>query len=91
MDVPVLERVLAELAKLRRELQGEPELEALCDWRRGLDAESRQRVLEILEATENQLADEGRGQQGLDGSEPGASAQVRGSAKIAKDMSAHVA
>jgi hypothetical protein len=97
MDVPVPASVLSELVELRSELQGE--LEGLVEKRTGLEAElqavgkeieAKQRALELVEATEKQLADQGRGQQGLDGSEPGASAQVRGQAEIAQYISEFV-
>jgi hypothetical protein len=69
MDVPVPDSVLSELRELRRELQGEPE--GPEDWRSGLDDEARQRMLELVEATEEQLAAQEPGP-------PGASTQVRG-------------
>jgi hypothetical protein len=89
MDVPTSTTGLEALAELRRELQGE--LEGLVERRSGLerelegldkDIESKRRMLELVEATEEQLAAQGGGQRSTEGDGPGASTQVRGSAKL---------
>jgi phage shock protein A len=78
---------LEALAELWQELEGE--LEELHEKRSGLerelealdkDIESKRRMLELVEATEAQLA--ALSQPDLEGGEPGASTQVRGSAKL---------
>jgi chromosome segregation ATPase len=88
MDVPVPETVLSALGGLRRELQGQ--LEALVQRRSeletevqalGKEIESKQYALEVVEATERQLAGQRRGQPEYEGREPGASMQVWASAK----------
>jgi hypothetical protein len=94
MDVPVPESVLSALGKLRRELQGgvaglverrsglEQELQALC-----IEIESKTRALELVEATERQLADQGGGEGVTEEDDTGASVQVRGSATMLQDSS----
>jgi hypothetical protein len=65
-------RVLEALAELRRELQGE--LEGLAEKRLGLEREleavdtgieSKHRMMELVEATEEQLAAQGSDQPGI--------------------------
>jgi hypothetical protein len=77
------ERVVSALGELRLRLQGE--LEGLGESRLELERElgalvkeieSKQRVLELVEATERQLAGQGRRQQDLEGGGAGASTQV---------------
>jgi predicted nucleic acid-binding Zn-ribbon protein len=84
MELPVPENVLSALGELRVELRGE--LEALVQKQSGLETElqalgkeieSKQRALQAVEATERQLAGQGRGQSEYEGG-PGASTQVRG-------------
>jgi peptidoglycan hydrolase CwlO-like protein len=94
MDVPVPESVLSTLRELRSELQDEltellakhselqTELEALGD-----KIESTQRALELVEATEEQLAAQEAKYQEDEGNGPGASRQVRGLAKAADHRS----
>jgi hypothetical protein len=86
MEVLTPGPVLKTLAELRRELQGE--LEGLVEKRSGLemelealdkDIESKRRMLELVESTEKQLAAPSKPD--LEGDGPGASTQVRGSAK----------
>jgi hypothetical protein len=86
MDVPVPDSLRSALGELRKELQGE--LGALVERRSGLEIEmqaldqeieTKQRALELVEATERQLAGQGRGQPDVEGAGPGASTQVRGS------------
>jgi DNA repair exonuclease SbcCD ATPase subunit len=73
--------VLEALAKLRRELQGE--LEGLERELEALDksVKAKRRMLELVRDTEEQLAVQGRGQRPVAWT-TGASAQVRGSAKL---------
>jgi hypothetical protein len=89
MEAPVPDTVLSALDELRRKLRGE--LEGLVEKRSGLEQElkglgeaieAKQRMLELLEATERQLAGQGRGQPDLQAGGPAASTQVRGSAKL---------
>jgi hypothetical protein len=84
MHASVPANVLEALAQLRREV--EDELKGLAEKRSGLaselealdkDIEARQRQLDMVEATERQLAGQGRGQRGLEGGAAGASTQVR--------------
>jgi hypothetical protein len=92
MEVATASSVLEALADLRRGLEGE--LEALAEKRTGLerelealdkDIESKHRMLGLVETTKEQLAAQGRGQPDVEGDGPGASTQVRGSAKL-KDL-----
>jgi hypothetical protein len=96
MEVLTPTSVLEALADLRRELQGE--LGALVQKRTGLereletldkDIESKRRMLELVEATEEQLATQGQGHQDLEGRGPRASTQVRGSVRL-QDLSEQV-
>jgi hypothetical protein len=95
MEMPVPERVLSALGDLRWQLRRE--LDGLVEKRSPLERERlrldgqlqalneeiepRQRALELLEATERQLAGQGRGQPDVAGRGPGASTQVRGYSK----------
>jgi hypothetical protein len=82
MDVPVSESVPSELIELR------DELEALVEMRSGHDRalqaldkqiKSKQRKLELLEATQRQRAGQGEGSFDIEGERPRASTQqVRG-------------
>jgi hypothetical protein len=80
----VPDTVLSRLAKLRRDLQDElkrdmkerSELETQLQ-AVGSRIESRQRALELVEATERQLRGERQGQPDLEGGGPGAGTQVR--------------
>jgi hypothetical protein len=92
MDLPVPASVLSELGELRRVLQGE--LRGLVEKRGGLEGElqmlgkeieSKQRALELVEATERQLASQGRGEPELEGQ-----AQVRGRDKRVHDINESV-
>jgi phage shock protein A len=83
MDVATPTAALEALAQLRRELQGE--LEGLVEKRSGLarelDAldksiERMRRQVELVEAAEEQLAAQDRGQRAIEGRAPGAPAQV---------------
>jgi hypothetical protein len=77
--------VLEELAQLRRrELQGE--LGGLVEKRSGLerelealgkDIESKLRMLELVEATEEQVVAQGQEQRAIEEQGPGASSHVR--------------
>jgi predicted component of type VI protein secretion system len=82
MEVRTTDIGLEALAELRRELQGE--LEGLLEKLKGLgrDIESKRRMLELVKATEEQLAAQGRVQQAVDGEASGANTQVRGSTKL---------
>jgi hypothetical protein len=77
MDVPVPARVLSELRELRRELHWSGPV-VPDDWRAGLDKNAKQRVVELLAATERQLAGQGRGGEGLRRGRSAGSTQVRG-------------
>jgi hypothetical protein len=72
-----LQEELGKIVERRSRLEIEGELEAL-------DAEikSKQRALELVEATERQLAGQVGGQPGVEGGGPGASTQVRNSASM---------
>jgi phage shock protein A len=86
------ETTLEALAELREWLRGgleslETERSGLEEERSGLDQklealiekiESKRRQLELVEATEEQLAAQERDQRALQGKGPGASTQVRG-------------
>jgi hypothetical protein len=84
-EEPVPQSVLAALDTVRFELQGELELfeklrsGSLAEVQTlGEEIESRQRQLELVDATLWQLAGQGQGQPDLEGGGPGASTQVRG-------------
>jgi phage shock protein A len=93
MDVPVPESVISTLRKLRSELQDEltelwakhselqTELEALGD-----KIDSTRRALELVEATEEQIAAQEAGHEDHEAG-PGASTQVRGLAEAADHRS----
>jgi hypothetical protein len=75
MDGPIPAGVLSALAKLRGEVKGELEKGLGAESGSKLkenDTESRRRVLELVEATEKQLAAQGTEEEG-----PGASVEVR--------------
>jgi hypothetical protein len=85
----VRRRVFKSLAQLRRELEGV--LMGLVEKRSGLeggpevldkDIESTRRQLELVQATAEHLAAQGRGQRAIERGGPGASTQVRGVAKL---------
>jgi hypothetical protein len=87
--VPVADRVPSALGELRRELQGE--LEELVKRRSGLERqlqtlrkeiESKQRALELVEATERQWAGQRQGQPHVEGLATGVSTQVRAYVKL---------
>jgi hypothetical protein len=76
MEVPASSTVLSALAELRKELQGE--LAGLVETRSELEGElqavsveieSKQRALELVEATQRQLAGQGCGRSGIAGNE----------------------
>jgi hypothetical protein len=96
MDVSVPAGVLESLRKLRVELL--VEAQALVVRRSGLlkelqavgkIIESRRRMLELVEATERQLAAQQRGRRAIEGGGPGAGTQVRAWASCR--ISGHVA
>jgi hypothetical protein len=77
--------MLEALGKLRRELQDK--LQDTYDTMGGREGdaeliaemiESKKRVLDLVEVTEQQLAAKGAGQQAVEKEGPGASSQVRG-------------
>jgi Ribonuclease G/E len=85
MDLPVPDRVHSAVRKLRKELEGE--VQGLIVRRAGLerelqevvkDLDSRQRMLELVKATETQLAGQGPGQRDVEGGRSGGGTQVRG-------------
>jgi hypothetical protein len=89
MDAPVPQSVRSALTKLRKDLQHE--LSALVVRRSGLEmelqvltikVESKQRALELVEASERQLAGQGSGKD-----DSGASVRVRASATMLEDLS----
>jgi hypothetical protein len=87
MDVPTLIRALEAVVELRRELQGH--LEGLAEGLEGelsgdIDKENelKQRMLGLVVATQEQLAIQRWGPPSSGGEGPGASTQVRGSAKL---------
>jgi hypothetical protein len=88
MDSPMPASVLSALAKLRGEVEGELEKGLGAESGTKLkenDMESRRRVLELVAATEKQLAAQGQGWQGTEEEGPGASMEVRageGSAQL---------
>jgi phage shock protein A len=89
MEVPTPPSVLETLARLRYELQ--LELAGLAERRSGLEdelealghkIEATRRQLELVEATEEQLAAQGRGQRAIEQGGAGGSTQVSGSARL---------
>jgi hypothetical protein len=92
MAAPVPQSVRSALTKLRKDLKHE--LAGLVERRSGLerelqavglDIESKQRALELVEASERQLEGQAGGQGGSE-----AGAQVRGSATMLQDLSESV-
>jgi hypothetical protein len=97
MDLPAPTRVLEALAKVHRGLLSE--LEGLAEKRTGLEKQLeavdtevkfKRRQLELVEATQEQLAAQGPGQRAIEGDGPGASSQVRASANL-EDISNSIA
>jgi hypothetical protein len=91
MDVPVPDSVLSALRKLRRELRAKLDglLTTRSTWEKELESklqavnqeiEFKQRMLDLVTATEMQLAGWG-GVPDLGGAEPEASTQVRGDSR----------
>jgi phage shock protein A len=85
MEVPTPTSGPEALAQLRRELQDE--LEGLVQKRSGLedelealgkDIESTRRQLQLLEATEEELAAQGRGERAIEQDRAGGSTHVSG-------------
>jgi hypothetical protein len=98
VEEPTPASVLESLVELRQELRGE--LEGLLEKRGGLERElegldkeieSKGRMLELVEATEEQLAAQGLGHQASEEGAPGAGMQVRGLTSRAGHQRARVA
>jgi hypothetical protein len=96
MDVIDPTGELEALTKLQQELQDE--LEGLVEKQWALESqlevfgkgiESTRRQLELVTATKEQLAAQGREQRAIEGGGSGASTQVRGSAKLATPIRAY--